>query len=114
MMPTHRRRQWFYWTANGAMVFALGRQLLGYAPSKFAYAYAIVLACGILPMLYALCAGLVFANFYIPALTTWAERGLMTSMELGLIIVLQRGRGNLLTFGIAAVMLFYQVRLLTS
>ena len=105
-----------YWVAQGAIVLALRSQLIRAAVGggKTAYALATVLASIVLPAVYVVCAALVLTNFYLPAATAFGGRLLFTVQTVALMIVGLRGRGNLLTAGISAVLVAVELRQLLT
>jgi len=104
-----------YWFLNGALVLVIRRQLIFAAGARqFGFLYATTIGSFAMPLLYALCFTLVFTDFHIPAITSMIIRLLFTTMELSLVVVVFRGRANLITVGVAAVMAVDRLRLLLS
>lgn len=105
-----------YWALLGGLILSLRHVMVERmdAPRPFGFAYASVIASGAMPALYTLCAILVFTNFYIPALTTLAERLLYSVIELALVILMLRGRGGWVVWMTAVVMIAVQARLLIA
>jgi hypothetical protein len=103
-----------YWLVNGLVVLVIWRQLLvaGHGCGWFGRSFAICLGSFVLPFLYTVCLALVFRQFYLPAVTSMAVRLLLSSMQLGLLIVGLRGALNLWSIGIASASILDQARLL--
>jgi hypothetical protein len=105
-----------YWALNGLIVMVLRHQILDATNDMdgFPRAYAVSVGAIILPLAYAVCAVLVFGNFNLLAVTSVMIRLLLTSLELAVIIICLRGRGDWLTAGIAAAMLADRARLIIA
>ena len=88
-----------YWAANGVLVLCLRRQLLdaAYPDRPFLMAYACVIASVVMPMIYTLCAVLVFESYYLPAVTATVIRLFLTVTETALLLIAMIGRANLFT-----------------
>jgi hypothetical protein len=98
----------------GAIVFVVRRQVLGVAATgrRFGESYATVLAAGLLPLIYVVCLLLVFTRFDSVAVVSLWVRMLLTTLELGMMLVAIRGGANWITAAVAAVSIVDQTRLL--
>ena len=108
--------KYLYWLGNGVLMLVIRNQVIAAATNapKFAFSYALSLSSVIMPVCYAMCMVLVFVNFPTPALTAMIVRLFYTSTELGIIVVVLRGRGNLATAAISIFMLLDRLRLVLS
>ena len=106
--------KYIYWIFMGVSVIIIGRQLVsaGKGSGRFGQALAISLGSLILPLIYTICLVLVFRQFFLPAVTSMADRLLFSSMHLALLIIGLRGKVNSWSIGIAAFLIFDQIRLL--
>jgi len=106
--------KFLYWLAMGGLVIVVRNQVIGAAGGcgAFGESYATVIAAGLLPMVYVVCLLLVFTRFDSAAVVSLSIRMLLTTIELGLMIVAVRGRANWITAGVAAVSIVDQARIL--
>jgi len=107
-----RQLKYLYWVLLGFAVSLISWQVTRAArgTSKFAWLYGLVLGRFLLPASYVTCATLVFINFPFGAVLEIITRGMSSTIELSLFIVLVRGRATFWTASAAASMFANQLR----
>jgi hypothetical protein len=108
--------KFLYWLAMGGVVAVVRKQVIDAAAGcgRFGERYATVIAAGLMPTVYVVCLLLVFSRFDSAAVVSLSIRLLLTTLELGLMIVAIRGRANWITAGAAAVSIVDQARLVLT
>ena len=108
--------KYVYWGVNGGFALLIRWQLIGSVKdvSKFAHAYASAIGSVLLPTTYAICLGLVVFGSGYGAVTSMAIRLFFTTTELAMIIIVLRGRADLVTMTMAAAMIADRARLMVT
>ena len=104
--------KYVYWAAIGLMVLIVSRELRHVARDGplFSSAYATFLGTFILPATYTVCVSLIFIKFEMAAIASLFIRVLLTTIELGLLIVVSTGRARWPVTVAAAFLIAIEVR----